>query len=306
MNPSTYADRFDGDRAMIDLIRLCDLGPRPAGSDAMEQQRQIVGEAFRACGAEVGIQGFQGVHPLSGETVRLANLVGSWRPERQERVLIGAHGDTRPRADRERDPARRLGPFLGANDGASGVAALMELARHLTELPGSAGVDLVMFDAEELVFDEVGDYCLGSREFALRARNQERAGGPTYAAAVILDMIAGRAMRLCREGFGRDYATWLTEDLWEIARNRRTPYFSDDWGHYVEDDHLPLLSVGVPAIALVDLDYPQWHTLDDLPEACDARTLEDVGRVVLEWLRRRISHNQQPGKTGLLDNENRE
>ncbi|WP_169976099.1 M28 family peptidase [Tautonia rosea] len=306
MNPSTYADRFDGHRAMNDLIRLCSLGPRPAGSEAMERQRGIVAEAFRSHGAEVSIQEFEGVHPLSERTVRLANVVGSWRPERPDRVLIGGHGDTRPRADRERDPTRVLGPFLGANDGASGVAALMELARHLTELPGSAGVDLVMFDAEELVFDEVGDYCLGSCEFALRARNQERAGGPSYAAAVVLDMIAGREMCLTREGFGRDYAAWLTEDLWNVARNRGTSRFSDDWGHYVEDDHLPLLGIGVPAIALVDLDYPQWHTLDDRPEACDVGAIEAVGRVVLEWLGRWASLPESPGKTGLLDNENRE
>ncbi|MEW4568060.1 M28 family peptidase [Tautonia sp. JC769] len=306
MSPSAYADRFDGDRAMSDLIRLCDLGPRPAGSEAMDRQRGIVAEAFRARGAEVTLQEFRGVHPLSGREVGLANVVGSWRPGRSDRVVIGAHGDTRPRADRERDPARRLGPFLGANDGASGVSALLELARHLDELPGSPGVDLVMFDAEELVFDEVGEYCLGSREFALRARQQEQAGGPCYEAAIVLDMIAGRGMSLCREGFGRDYATWLTEELWEIARARGSSRFSDDWGHYVEDDHLPLLGIGVPAIALVDLDYPQWHTLDDLPGACDAGAIADVGRVVLEWLARWGSGPEWAGKTGLLDPEGRE
>jgi hypothetical protein len=306
MSPSAYADRFDGDRAMVDLIRLCELGPRPAGSAAMERQRGTVAEAFRAHGAEVTLQEFRGIHPLSGREVGLANVVGSWRPGREERVLIGAHGDTRPRADRERDPARLLGPFLGANDGASGVAALLELARHLTELPGSPGVDLVMFDAEELVFDEVGDYCLGSREFALRARDREQAGGPRYAAAIVLDMIASREMSLCREGFGRDYASWLTEEVWDIARERGSTRFSDGWGHHVEDDHLPLLGIGVPAIALVDLDYPRWHTLDDLPDACDARTIEEVGRVVLEWLARWGSAPEAPGKTGLLDNEDRE
>jgi glutaminyl-peptide cyclotransferase len=137
MNPSAWGDRFDGGRAMLDLVRLCDLGPRPSRSAAMARQRGLVADRFRALGAGVSIQEFSGEHPLTGSPVPMANVVGSWRPGAPDRVVVAAHGDTRPEADRERDPTRRRGPFLGANDGASGVAALLELARHLPELPGS-------------------------------------------------------------------------------------------------------------------------------------------------------------------------
>ena len=286
MSPPDWADRFDGDRAIRDIARLCALGPRPSGSPAAERQRRLLAEHFRSFGGSVSIQEFTGGHPLTGDPVPMANVVASWRPEASERLLVAAHGDTRPVADREGDPARRLLPFLGANDGASGVAALMELARHLGDLPGTLGVDLVVFDAEELVFDEVGDYCLGSREFARSHRRSFDAGGPCYEAAVVLDMVAGRSMRLKREGFGLDYATWLTEQLWEIARDRGASRFSEDCGHYVEDDHLPMLAIGVPSVALVDIEFPEWHTLDDTPEACDPRSIEEVGRVVMDWLGR--------------------
>jgi hypothetical protein len=282
MNPTGWADRFDGARAMLDIARLCALGPRPSGSDAASRQRRIVAEHFERLGGAVSLQSFSAEHPLDGRSVPMANVVGSWRPRAVDRILIAAHGDTRPQADREADPARRLEPFLGANDGASGVSALMELARHLGDVPGKLGVDLVVFDAEELVFDEVGDYCLGSREFARRSRHRSR----SYEAALVLDMVAGREMNLRREGFGLDYAAWLTEEVWGIARDRGASYFSEEYGRYVEDDHLPLLAVGIPAIALVDIDFPQWHTLGDTPAACSGEVIGEVGRVVMEWLER--------------------
>jgi hypothetical protein len=99
-------------------------------------------------------------------------------------------------------------------------------------------------------------------------------------------MVAGRQMNLKREGFGMDYAAWLTEEVWEIARDRGGSHFSEQLGRYVEDDHLPLLAVGIPAIALVDIDFPQWHTLDDTPDACSSEVIEQVGQVVMEWLER--------------------
>ncbi|RUL87878.1 M28 family peptidase [Tautonia sociabilis] len=293
MNLPKRDDRFDGGRAMADLIRLCALGPRPSGSAANQRQRELVAEHFRRCGGTVRIQEFSGDHPLTGEPVPMANVVASWRPGEADRILIGAHGDTRPRADLERDPVRRLGPFVGANDGASGVAALMELARLLPDVGIGLGVDLAMFDAEELVFDEEGAYCLGSLEFARRAREDEEAGGPRYGAALVLDMIAGREMVLRREGFGLDYAWWLTEEVWDIARGLGASRFSEAIGRYVEDDHLPLLAAGIPAIALVDIEFPQWHTLGDVPEACSAGSIAEVGRVVLAWIERWADSSQQ-------------
>ncbi len=252
-------------------------------------QRQLVTDHFCQRGATVDLQVFQGLHPISGDPVELVNLRGSWASERQYRVLIGVHGDTRPHADLESDPKRRLQPFLGANDGASGVSALMELARHLTELVSlvSVGIDLVVFDAEEFVIGESGTYCLGSRWFAADYQSTCRSGDPRrYEAALVLDLIAGRSMQLRPEGFSFELAPSFVAEIWEIAELIQAPGFGPitELGPFVEDDHLPLLSVGIPSIALVDLDYPQWHTIDDLPDACSPASLGGVGQVTLTWL----------------------
>src|SRR5262249_26726398 len=125
---------IDGARAFGYLERICELGPRLAGSSANTRQRQMVADHFKASGATIREQPLATGHPLTGERVAMVNLIGSWHPERRERVLIGAHYDTRPHPDEETDPDRLRLPFLGANDGASGVALLMEIANHLKEM----------------------------------------------------------------------------------------------------------------------------------------------------------------------------
>jgi len=159
---------IDGDRAFGYLRAICKLGPRPAGSAANTRQREMVARHFREMGAAVREQAFHSIDPLSGAEVAMANLIGSWHPERRDRVLLGVHYDTRPFPDEEPDATRRRLPFLGANDGASGVALLMEIAHHLKESPTPWGVDLVLFDGEELVYGQDGEYFLGSKEFARR------------------------------------------------------------------------------------------------------------------------------------------
>ena len=157
-------------RAFGYLEKICELGPRIAGSEANTRQRKMVAAHFKATGGTVREQPFTAEHPITGERVNMVNLIGSWHPERNKRVVIGAHYDTRPHPDEERDPARQQLPFLGANDGASGVALLMEMANHLKTLNSPWGIDLVIFDGEELVFgrhpETQGEYFLGSKAFA--------------------------------------------------------------------------------------------------------------------------------------------
>jgi hypothetical protein len=282
---------IDGGRAYGYLKKICELGPRPAGSEANTRQRKLVSEHFTKLGAKVHEQPFETRHPLTGERVMMANLVGSWHPERLNRIVIGAHYDTRPHPDQEVDPARQNLPFLGANDGASGVALLMELAHHLEKLESQWGVDLVLFDGEELVYGndprgQAGEYFLGSREFQrLYARHLDVGRSKMrYSAGLVLDMIGGKNLRIKQEWYSRDLHPELVRSVWGVARQLRAESFLFQVGQAVRDDHLQLIDAGIPTIDIIDFEYPFWHKADDLPEKCSAESLAEVGRVITAWL----------------------
>jgi hypothetical protein len=280
---------IDGQRAYRYLKEICELGPRPAGSEANARQRKLVADHFTKLGAKVREQPFRGRHPLNGARVQMANLIGSWHPERSQRVVIGAHYDTRPHPDQEEDDERRKLPFLGANDGASGVALLMELAHHLNDLVTPWGVDLVLFDGEELVFGNnprLGDYFLGSKHFAQTYADQveRRRPGPRYARGFVLDMIGGRNQVIKQEPNSLNLARDLVREVWAVAEQLKIRSFSFDVGREVLDDHLALNDAGIPTIDLIDFEYPYWHKADDLPENCSAESLSDVGKVLTAWL----------------------
>jgi glutaminyl-peptide cyclotransferase len=285
-NVATPAAPIDGERAYRYLKQLCALGPRPAGSAANTRQRALVAKHFKEMGATVREQPFATNDPRSGARVDMVNLIGSWHHERTERVLLGVHYDTRPFPDQDPNPARRRMPFLGANDGASGVALLMEIAHHLKELPTSWGVDLVLFDGEELVYGQDGEYFLGSKAFA-RAYVEEVDARETkshYVAGVVLDMIGDKNLQIDQEPYSLDLAPRLVQEVWAVARRLKVPVFRNRVGRAVLDDHLPLNNAGIPAIDIIDFDYPHWHTAGDLPEQCSAESLDQVGRVVTAWL----------------------
>ncbi len=279
----------DGERAYGYLKKLCALGSRPAGSEANTRQRKLVAEHFTRLGGTVKEQPFRGRHPLTGKRVEMANLIGSWKPEKRERVVITAHYDTRPEPDQEMDPVRHKLPFLGANDGGSGVALLMELAHHMNDLKTPWGVDLVLLDGEELVYGNdhrAGDYFLGSKEFARRYADQLEHGRPKfrYVAGILFDMVGGEKMSLPMEPNSLRFAPELVREVWGTARQLGISTFQFSEGREVLDDHLALNDAGIPTIDIIDFDYPYWHKADDLPEHCSAKSLEEVGRVVTAWL----------------------
>lgn len=281
---------IDGKRAFAYLERICALGPRVAGSQANTRQREEVAAHWRAMGGSVREQPFTAVHPITSQRVDLVNLIGSWHPERTERVVIGVHYDTRPHPDEETDPARHALPFVGANDGASGVALLMEIAHHLETMNTPWGVDLVIFDGEELVFgrhpDTQGEYFLGSKEFARAyVEDIEAHQRPThYVAGLVLDMVGGRQLQINQEPNSLNLAPNLVRDVWAVARQIDAKGFHLRVGREVLDDHLALNNAGIPTIDLIDFDYPYWHKADDLPKNCSADSLAEVGRVVTAWL----------------------
>jgi glutaminyl-peptide cyclotransferase len=281
---------IDGARAYKYLKQICEIGPRIAGSEANARQRKMVSQHFEKHGGTVREQPFTGIDPRSNARVDMVNLVGSWYPDRMDRVVIGVHYDTRPHPDEDKDPVKRAGTFLGANDGASGVAMLMEIAHHLDTLQTPWGVDLVLFDGEELVYgggnNQDGEYFLGSKEFAKRYADgvDDKSIKYRYSAGLVLDMIGDKNLNIDREPHSIDFAPALVRDVWTVAKQLKATAFRPREGRAVNDDHLPLNNAGIPAIDLIDFDYPYWHTSEDLPDKCSGASLEQVGKVVTGWL----------------------
>jgi hypothetical protein len=279
---------FSGDRAMAHLEAIAAIGPRPSGSPGMAKQRELIVKHFRAAGGRVRSQAFQIRDRRTGEPVRMENIIVEWHPDRPERILLGAHYDTRPFPDR--DPVEPRGVFVGANDGASGVAVLMELAGAMPSLGGPVGVDFVLFDAEEYVVAQRDPYCLGSNFFAREyASTQQKGDAPfRYRSGVILDMVADKNLEIWQE---QHSASWpdtrpVVDAIWEVAARMGVRQFVPRPKYAVEDDHVPLRMVGrIPTCDVIDFDYPQWHTTQDTAENCSAESLDAVGRVMLAWLR---------------------
>ncbi len=287
---------FDADRAFRYLEQICELGPRISGSEGMAKQQELLKRHFEAHGAVVEFQRFTAKQRSRKEPVAMANLIARWHPERPRRVIICAHYDTRPIADQEPNPRDWEKPFLAANDGASGPALMMELAHHMKNLPLRVGVDFVLFDGEEYIFDNRptdsgGDlYFFGSEHFAREyARKRSAATGnnpPRSVKAVVVDMVAGKDARFYWEQYSFTHAAGLCEEIWRIAAAEGYTRFVPRVKHAVLDDHLALLRVGIPTIDIIDFDYVHWHRLSDNPTNCSGETMAEVGKVLSIWLQK--------------------
>jgi hypothetical protein len=284
---------LDAKRAFGYLEKVCEFGPRVSGTRGMTQQRKWLVEQLEELGAKVQVQKFKTTHPETGKRVALANVIATFRPEAQfpetqRRVVLACHYDTRPFADRDPNPLnRRLPRFLGANDGASGVALLLELAHHLEAVPKNLGIDLVFFDAEELVYQDPRDpYFLGSQWWA--KQYAERNAGAKYECGVVVDMIGDRDLQIYQE---RTSYSWqetrpIINEIWGTAARIGVKEFIPRVRYEVRDDHLAMRNVAkIPTAELIDFDYPAWHTLADSPRQCSGESLAKVGYVLLEWLK---------------------
>ena len=291
----TPANPLDADRAFGYLEEVCRLGPRPSGSRAMLDQQKLVTEHFESLGAEVERQTFRGPNPQGGPKVRMANIIARWRPELKRRVLFCAHYDTRPLPDRDPNPlARRSGRFIGANDGASGVALLMELAHLMREYDGPVGIDLVLFDAEEFVWDDNRDpYFLGSRWFGTRYAKRKPKDW-SYEWAILVDMVGDNDLEIHYEVFSWNWKETrpLVRQIWGTADQLGIKEFVPRTKTAVKDDHLALRQFGnIKAIDIIDIEYPHWHTEADVPRNCSGESLAKVGWVLWEWLQKYESLN---------------
>jgi len=266
---------FEGARALRQVEAQVAFGPRVPGTAAHRSCAEYCITQFESCGAAVDTDRW--VHlSLAGDSLPLVNIRAAFNPAAKDRILLCAHWDSRPVADHDPDPANHGKPIDGANDGASGVAVLLELARVFKAQLPSVGVDLVLFDGEDYGdFYEDKDVLLGSRRFARQNLSYRPAFG------VLLDMVGDREAAFPYEGNSLAALPEVCRLVWDKAAELGYgKYFPRQEGTAVIDDHIPLLQAGIRCIDLIQMGLPYWHTLGDTPDKLSPSSLEAVGRTL--------------------------
>ena len=277
----TPAQAFDSSKAWEHLRQQVAIGPRPSGSPANAKTRDYIKAELAKLAIKTVEQPFDGATPLG--PIKMVNLIATIPGKSTDRIVIGSHFDTK---------LFRNIRFVGASDGASSTAALLELARVIKArgtLPFT--IELLFLDGEEATGEWQGtDNTYGSRYYVEAAR---KAGSlKSLRAFILLDMIGDRNLTIRRES---NSTRWLTDIVWGTARRLKQPAFMDE-ETTVEDDHLPFLKAGVPSLDIIDLDYPQWHTAQDTLDAVAARSLQTVGDVLMAALPEIEAHLQKTGR----------
>ena len=294
---------FSADSAYDYCQRQCDFGPRSMNTDAHERCGEWIVQKFQSFGMHITeqratLKGFDGTSLLSN------NIIASYRPELDNRILLCAHWDTRPWADNDPDVANHSKPVMGANDGASGIAIMLEIARLLdanaetgeseqtaTSSALNVGVDFVCFDAEDWGDDGHSDsWALGAQHWA---KNPHK---PGYKAryGILLDMVGGQGARFYREGYSLYYASHIVDRVWRAAEVAGySSFFPKQDGGTITDDHGPVNEVAkIPCIDIIpyypDCEQssfgPTWHTVNDDMQHIDRNTLKAVGQTLVQVL----------------------
>jgi Zn-dependent M28 family amino/carboxypeptidase len=260
---------FDSGRAFEHVRQLVAIGPRHAGSAGGQQARRYILDQAKALGIAAAEQPFTATTPFG--PVKMANVVLTLPGTSAGTIVLGGHYDTK---------LFREFRFVGANDGGSSAAMLLELARALKGRKHAFTIELVFFDGEEAFVDWRGtDHTYGSRHYVQQAQKAGTLKG--VRAMVLVDMIGDRDLRLRREARS---TPWLTDLLWTSAQKLGYGAHFSDEAEAIEDDHVNFLNAGVPAVDLIDLEYAPWHTADDTLDKVSARSLQVVGDVVLDAL----------------------
>lgn len=277
---TTLIPKFSGTNAFEYLKVQTAFGPRNPNSPGHAACLTYLVSTLKGFADQVRLQEFVQAG-YDGEKLRLTNIVASYKPDAPARLLLCAHWDSRPRAEHDENLSRRNEPISGANDGASGVGVLLELARLLKETPPAIGVDLVLFDGED--YGKDGDhalYLIGSRYFA---RNKPVDYLPRF--GILLDMVGDTYLDLPKEANSMKFAPDIVSLVWNTARELGISQFLEEKGEEILDDHVPLNEAGIKTIDIIDFNYPDdtnryWHTHQDTPGHCSPESLGAVGTVI--------------------------
>lgn len=288
---------FNADSAFASIQDQCRFGPRVPGSEAHRKCGDYIVQRFRSYGLSVTEQKGT-VRGWDNRQMECRNLIASYLPDNKERILICAHWDSRPWADADPDTTLHRQPVMAANDGASGVAVMIEIARLLPQLQPKVGVDFACFDVEDYgapywADDQApadgSDWCLGSRLCAQEFRKAHYT--PRF--GILLDMVGGDDARFCYEGNSMQYAKDIVYKVWNAAETAGAgAFFPRQDGTWAMDDHIPLNEIAfIPTIDIIP--HPSdashgfcrtWHTAQDTPENISRETLKAVGQTLLQLL----------------------
>ena len=268
---------------LLDLVRVqTSLGPRVPGTKAHDQLSSFIRTRLESHAPCVHVQEFP--VRFHGQEADCANLLGAFRSAQTGAagaLLVGTHFDTRPKADREPEPSAQCRPIPGANDGGSGTAILLHLLDRLASEPPSRDVVFAFFDAEDLGDIDGNPFSLGAEYFACHPVS----GLPEISEVLILDMVGGDGMILDIDAhiLHHPESRELTQRVFNLGmRCGGTPFAAEKPSKlkYIVCDQWPFLKRRIPSCLLIDIDYPQWHTHADLPEAMSERSLQLIEEVV--------------------------
>ena len=276
---------FNGENAFKHLIKQCEFGPRNPGSIGHKTTLAYYLEFLNPLADTVFTQTFVETMPRTGKKVNMNNVIARFNTKATKQIMISAHWDTRPWGDRGSNIIEKNQPIMGANDGASGIAVLLELAKILKETPPNIGVSLVFFDAED--YGSSGNswtYCKGSQYFA------KNLPIPYPAYAINLDMIADKSPEFYVERYSYQQNPSLVLELWDKAESLGLSAFKKQAYHMIFDDHVPLYEIaGIPAIDIIDFDFPNekinyHHTKNDIVANCSPEGLSQVGTLMVHHI----------------------
>jgi glutaminyl-peptide cyclotransferase len=278
---SSNAVEFNGPRALKYVEQQLAFGPRVPNTPAHKQTGDWLLSELRARADTVVVQDFHN-RTSKGQTLRLRNFLARFRPQVTDRILLVAHWDTRPFADKSANLGQQRLPVPGANDGASGVAVLLGVADALKAKPPAIGVDLLFVDGEDYGdFADSTETLIGSRYFA-----KHLPPGYTTLFAVLFDMVGDKDLQILQEGYSVQNAPEVVQRVWQTAdRLGYGNVFVKRVTQALTDDHVPLQQAGIRAIDVIDFDFPFHHTTEDTIDKVSAESLQIVGNVAIGLIR---------------------